>query len=54
MCKLLVLLTALVASTTAPALATDGSTNCYHLRCDTGPVQIQVPRLPHPSGGVHG
>jgi hypothetical protein len=52
--KLLVLLTALVASTTAPALATDGSTNCYHLRCDTGPVQIQVPRLPHPSGGVHG
>ena len=29
MCKLLVLLTALVASMTAPALATDGSTNCY-------------------------
>jgi hypothetical protein len=52
-CKLLVLLPTLVASTTAPALAADGSTNCDHLRRDA-PVQIHVPRLPHLSGALHG
>jgi hypothetical protein len=38
----------------APALAADGTTNCYHFRCDTGPLQVQVPTVPHPRGDVHG
>jgi hypothetical protein len=54
MSKLLVLLAILVASMAAPALAADGTTNCYHFRCDTGPLQVQVPTVPHPRGDVHG
>jgi hypothetical protein len=54
MSKLLVLLVTLVASMTPPALAADGTTNCYHLRCDAVPLQVQVPAVPHPSGRVHG
>jgi hypothetical protein len=54
MSKLLVLFAALVASMTAPVLAADGSTNCYHLRCDNAPLQIHVPKVPHLSGGLQG
>jgi hypothetical protein len=48
MSKFLVLFAILVASTTAPAVGADGSTNCYHLRCDTTPVQIQVLKVVDP------
>jgi hypothetical protein len=54
MSKLFVLLVTLVASMSAPALAADGSTGCYHFRCDGGPLQIQGPTVPHPSGRVRG
>jgi hypothetical protein len=54
MSKLPVLLaTLIVASMTAPALAAGGP-NCYHLRCDTAPLQIQAPTVPHPSGHERG
>jgi hypothetical protein len=46
MSRLFFLLATLVVSMTAPALAAEGPTNCYHLRCDTGPLQIQAP-VPH-------
>jgi hypothetical protein len=47
MSKLLVLLATLVASMTAPALAAE--TDCYHFRCNTAPLQVQVlPRVPLP------
>ena len=54
MSKLLVLLATLVASMTAPALAADGSTNCYHFRCGTAPLQIQAPTVPLSSDRARG